>query len=65
MLRNELPANPVRCETPIARNVALAQALDINGTPTLISADGRKQAGALGEATLNAFMAGPTSVVSK
>ena len=65
MLRNELPANPGKCDNPVTRNVALGQSLDINGTPTLISADGRKQAGALGEATLNAFLAGPTTVVSK
>ena len=65
MLRNEVPANPGKCDNPIARNVALGQSLNINGTPTLISADGRKQAGALAEATINAFMAGPTVVSAK
>ena len=65
LLRNELPSAPGKCDNPIARNLALGQALDINGTPTLISQDGRKQAGALGEATLNAFLAGPTAVTSR
>jgi thiol:disulfide interchange protein DsbC len=56
---------PSECESPVSRNIALAQQLDINATPTLISADGRKQAGALGEAALNAFIDGPTAVSAR
>ncbi len=33
------------CKTPIAENIALAESLGINGTPTLIAGDGRKHAG--------------------
>lgn len=34
------------CDNPIARNVQLGQKLNINGTPTLISSDGRVMPGA-------------------
>jgi len=33
------------CSTPIAKNIALARELGINGTPTIISGDGRKFSG--------------------
>jgi len=33
------------CSTPIAKNIALARKLGINGTPTIISGDGRKFSG--------------------
>jgi len=33
------------CKTPIDENIALAESLGINGTPTLIAGDGRKHAG--------------------
>jgi len=34
------------CNNPVDRNIALAQRFGINGTPTLIAADGRKLPGA-------------------
>ena len=34
------------CENPIQRNIQLAQRLGINGTPTMVSADGRMLPGA-------------------
>ena len=34
------------CENPIQRNIQLAQQLGINGTPTMVSADGRMLLGA-------------------
>ena len=34
------------CENPIQRNIQLAQRLGINGTPTMVSADGRTLPGA-------------------
>lgn len=59
------PAPDRECEHPVDRNLMLAQQLEINATPTLISADGRKQAGALGQAALEAFINGPTSVAAR
>jgi thiol:disulfide interchange protein DsbC len=64
MISGKQPA-PAECDNPVNRNIALAQQLDINATPTLISADGRKQAGALGEAALNAFVDGPTKISAR
>lgn len=64
MLTSKQPA-AANCENPVARNMELAQQLEINATPTLISADGRKQAGALGEAALNAFINGATNIAAK
>lgn len=46
MLRNAPPAS-AQCDHPIDRNIALAQRLGVNGTPTLFSGDGRMQAGAM------------------
>lgn len=40
MLNNKLPTEQT-CENPIERNIQLGQKLNINGTPTLIAADGR------------------------
>jgi thiol:disulfide interchange protein DsbC len=46
MLRNAAPAFG-QCDHPVDRNIALAQRLGVNGTPTLFSGDGRMQAGAM------------------
>lgn len=64
MLSSKQPTQ-ANCENPIGRNMELAQRLEINATPTLISSDGRKQAGALGEAALNAFINGPTNIAAR
>lgn len=40
MARDEVPAS-AECEHPVDRNVALAEQLGVNGTPTLVAADGR------------------------
>lgn len=64
MLTSKL-ASGATCNNPVSRNMALAQQLDINATPTLISADGRKQAGALGEAALNAFIDGSATIAAR
>lgn len=45
MLNNKLPTEQ-SCENPIERNIQLGQKLNINGTPTLIAADGRVMPGA-------------------
>ncbi len=47
MLKNQVPKNKGDCETPIGRNVALANQLNINGTPALIFEDGRLIPGAI------------------
>jgi thiol:disulfide interchange protein DsbC len=48
MLRNQRAAVPTKlCDTPIERNLALAQQLGIQGTPYLIAANGRSVSGAL------------------
>jgi thiol:disulfide interchange protein DsbC len=46
MLRNA-QVSPTQCDHPIDRNIAMAQRMGINGTPTLFSGDGRMQAGAM------------------
>lgn len=63
MVRNTTTKD-ASCPSPVQRNVELAASLGINGTPTIISADGRKQPGALSEAALNAFLAGPATVTA-
>lgn len=45
------------CEHPIARNLALAQQLGVQGTPTLIWADGSRTEGFVGRAVLEARLA--------
>jgi len=44
MLENKTLPKAI-CSTPIAKNIALARKLGINGTPTIISGDGRKFSG--------------------
>lgn len=47
MAKGDLPAMKGKeCENPIERNMQLGQKLNINGTPTLIAADGRILPGA-------------------
>ena len=55
MLSGALPAN-ANCTNPVDQNIALAQQYGINGTPTLIAADGRKMAGALSADRLSAWL---------
>jgi len=45
MKTGKVPANR-NCENPIQRNIQLAQRLGINGTPTMVFADGRMLPGA-------------------
>jgi len=44
------------CQSPIAENIALAESLGINGTPTLIAGDGRKHAGGFTAEQLEAWV---------
>ena len=45
------------CDHPIARNLALAHQLGVQGTPTLIWADGSRTEGFVGRALLEARLA--------
>ena len=49
------------CDHPIARNLALARQLGVQGTPTLIWADGSRTEGFVGRAVLEARLAQITS----
>ncbi|MBF0281928.1 MAG: DsbC family protein [Zetaproteobacteria bacterium] len=44
------------CDNPLAKIAAIAQSLDIHGTPTLIAKDGRKTSGALPANDLEAWL---------
>ncbi|HKO68468.1 MAG TPA: DsbC family protein [Burkholderiaceae bacterium] len=46
MVQNKAPA-AADCKNPLEQNVALGQQLGINGTPTIIFADGTRSAGAM------------------
>ena len=56
------PTGSAKCDTPIDRNLALASSLSITGTPTLISADGRKMPGARSADQISSWLdAGPVA----
>ena len=44
------------CDHPVDRNIALAQRLGIQGTPTLLSADGRVLPGAASSARIEQWL---------
>jgi len=52
MLDNRAPSGPATCDTPLERNLALAQRLGINGTPTLIWPDGSRTSGFVDRAAI-------------
>jgi thiol:disulfide interchange protein DsbC len=45
MLRGATPPGEAKCETPLEKNLALAQRFRINGTPAIFLADGRMLGG--------------------
>ena len=61
MLRGRNPAN-ANCDHPVDRNVALGERLQINGTPTMIAADGRILPGATNATQLEAWLASNASL---
>ncbi|WP_126448123.1 DsbC family protein [Sulfuricystis multivorans] len=63
MRRNEIPTGS--CEHPIDRNVALAESLGINGTPTVILPDGSIIPGAPSAAKLEQMLNQATGKVAK
>lgn len=44
------------CDNPLARNIRLAESLDIHGTPTMISGDGRVLPGAATATQIDKFL---------
>ena len=52
------------CDHPIGRNLALAHQLGVQGTPTLIWADGTRSEGFVGRALIEARLAATTSQVA-
>ena len=47
---------PATCDNPVERNVRLGGSLGINGTPTLISGDGRMLPGAASKDQIEAWL---------
>ena len=60
MLRDET-SSPKECPHPVDRNIALGERLGINGTPTLVAADGRILPGAASSAQIEAWLARGTA----
>jgi thiol:disulfide interchange protein DsbC len=56
MLRGVQPVVKTSCETPIEKNLALARKYAINGTPTLIFADGQRVSGWMPAARLSKML---------
>lgn len=52
----EPPAAKPNCDTPIEKNLALGQKYRINGTPTFVFADGRRESGAMPAARLSKML---------
>lgn len=53
---NKQPTAKPDCDNPIERNIQLGQKLGINGTPTLIAADGRVMPGAASVEQIESWM---------
>jgi thiol:disulfide interchange protein DsbC len=60
MLRNE-PIVSRECAHPVDRNIALGERLGVNGTPTLVAADGRVLPGAASTPQIEAWLARSTA----
>jgi thiol:disulfide interchange protein DsbC len=52
----EPPPSKARCDTPIEKNLALSRKYRINGTPTLIFADGQRVAGLMSAPRLSKML---------
>lgn len=55
MTQNKQAADS-NCDNPIDRNVALGTKLQVSGTPTMFSGDGRKRSGAADAGVINAWL---------
>lgn len=56
MSRGTVPTGKADCETPIERTLALGAKLDVDGTPTLFLADGRRLIGVIPAAKLDRLL---------
>lgn len=61
LTKGKQPPKTKECATPVERNVALAESLGVRGTPTLITADGRRLPGMAPAARISAFMDAATA----
>ncbi|TCM68083.1 thiol:disulfide interchange protein DsbC [Acinetobacter calcoaceticus] len=55
-MKKILPTASANCTNPIAKNIALAEKLDITGTPTFFLKDGRRISGVLAATELESLM---------
>lgn len=58
MLRNVLAKNDGNCDNPVGKTVELGKKLGVNGTPTIIFADGRRVPGMIPAAKLEEILGG-------
>jgi thiol:disulfide interchange protein DsbC len=58
MSKGTLPKNDGSCDNPVAKTVELGKKLGINGTPTIVFADGRRIPGMVPAAKLEEMLSG-------
>lgn len=58
MMKGTLPKNDGSCDNPVAKTVQLGQKLGVQGTPTIIFADGHRVPGMVPAAKLEQLLAG-------
>lgn len=56
MILGKTPPEVKSCSNPVERNVALGDLLNVRGTPTMFTADGRRISGAMPAARIDAFL---------
>ena len=61
----KIPANDGKCANPVDDNIALANKLNINGTPTIIFQNGRRAPGAIPAAKLEEMLAAAAKPLAK
>lgn len=56
LIRDQAPTASAQCATPIHKNLALGEKLNISGTPTMFLKNGERLAGAMDAASLNTVL---------
>ena len=56
LIRDQVPTASAQCATPIQKNLALGEKLNISGTPTMFLKNGERLAGAMDAASLNTVL---------
>ncbi|WP_041930402.1 DsbC family protein [Methylibium petroleiphilum] len=56
MIGGKTPPAAKACATPLERNVALGDSLNVRGTPTMFTSDGRRISGAMPAARIDAWL---------